>query len=89
MDREKSPSLLRYRKYTAAPFLRYARLLSRDFQFAPSTGVIPIISHKPTREEPIRGLDTHLLFASSLAARGRGVCGKLVNEIVGLAERHQ
>ena len=43
----------------------------------------------PTRKEPIRGLDTHLIFALSWAARGRGVCGKLVNEIVGLAERHQ
>src|SRR5260370_27844959 len=49
MDREKSPSLLRYREYTVFPFRRYARLLSRDFQFAPSTGVIAIISHKPTR----------------------------------------
>jgi hypothetical protein len=48
MDREKSPSLLRYRKYTGFPFLRYARLLSRDFLFALSTGVIAIISHKPT-----------------------------------------
>lgn len=32
----------------AFPLLRYARLLSRDFWFAPSTGVIAIISHKPT-----------------------------------------
>jgi hypothetical protein len=44
----------------------------------------------PTRKEPIRGLDTRLLFALSWAARGGdAVCGKLVNEIVGLAERHQ
>jgi hypothetical protein len=43
----------------------------------------------PTRKEPISGLDTHVMFALSWAARGRGLCGKLVNEIVGLAERHQ
>ena len=73
MDREKSPSLLRYRKYTAVPFLRYARLLSRDFRFAPSTGVIAIISHKPTREQPIRGLDTRLLFRQALRP-GDAVC---------------
>jgi hypothetical protein len=46
--------------------------------------------HKPTRKEPIRGFDTRLLFALSWATRsGDAVCGKLVNEIVGLAERHQ
>ena len=33
-----------------------------------------LTSQKPTRKEPIRGLDTHLLFALSWAARGRGVC---------------
>jgi hypothetical protein len=45
----------------------------------------------PTRKERIRSLDRHTSsFALSWAARGGdAVCGKLVNEIVGLAERHQ
>jgi hypothetical protein len=42
-------------------------------------------------KERIRSLDRHTSsFALSWAARGGdAVCGKLVNEIVGLAERHQ
>ncbi len=34
-------------------------------------------------------VSTHLHFALSWAARGSGISGKLVNEIVGFAERHQ
>jgi hypothetical protein len=40
----------------------------------------------PTRKERIRGLDTHFHLVLSWAARGGDAeCGKLVNEIVGIA----
>jgi hypothetical protein len=43
-----------------------------------------------TQKEPIRGFDIHLLLASGQAALGGdAVDSKLVDEIVGLAERHQ
>jgi hypothetical protein len=41
----------------------------------------------PTRKERIRTLDTHFRIALSWAARGGdALCGKLVNEIVGIAD---
>ena len=49
-----------------------------------------IACEKPTRKERIRGLHTHFHLVLSWAARGGdAVCGKLVSEIVGIAERHQ
>jgi hypothetical protein len=35
-----------------------------------------------TRKEPIRGLDIDVMFASTWAARGGGVCGKCVWQLV-------
>ena len=41
----------------------------------------------PTRKERIRALNTHFRLALSWAARGGdAVCGKLVNEVVGITE---
>ena len=43
--------------------------------------------YRPTRKERIRGLDTHFHFVLSWAARSDdAVFGKLVNEIVGIAD---
>jgi hypothetical protein len=46
-----------------------------------------IPGHWQTRKERIRSLDTHFHLVLSWAARGGdAVCGKLVNEIVGIAD---